>query len=92
MTCEFPARAAVVTAAVLMCAVGCTNQITGTATQDPTQPPLALSDDGYGIVAGYPDAPVQIELTPNRSAATAKNCSRPSATTSSTTSTSASLR
>jgi protein-disulfide isomerase len=41
---------------------GCTNQVTGTATQDPTQPPLALSDDGAGIVAGYPDAPVQIEL------------------------------
>ncbi len=56
-------RAAVAAAAaVLIGAVGCTNQITGTATQDPTQPPLALSDDGYGIVAGYPDAPVQIEL------------------------------
>ena len=50
------------TAALLFCAVGCTNQITGTATTDPTQPPLGLSEDGYGIVAGYPDAPVQIEL------------------------------
>jgi hypothetical protein len=49
-------------ATLLIGAVGCTNQITGTATPDPTQPPLALSDDGYGIVAGYPDAPVQIEL------------------------------
>ena len=56
-------RAAVAaTAALLIGAVGCTNQIAGTATPDPTQPPLALSDDGYGIVAGYPDAPVQIEL------------------------------
>ncbi len=56
-------RAAVACAAALLIgAVGCTNQITGTATQDPTQPPLALSEDGYGIVAGYPDAPVQIEL------------------------------
>ena len=56
-------RAAVaLTAALLIGAVGCTNQVTGTATQDPTQPPLALSEDGYGIVAGYPDAPVQIEL------------------------------
>lgn len=59
---RIPRPTAVMAAAVLMCAVGCTNQITGTATQDPTQPPLALSDDGYGIVAGYPDAPVQIEL------------------------------
>jgi protein-disulfide isomerase len=59
---RIPRTTAVMAAAVLMCAVGCTNQITGTATQDPTQPPLALSDDGYGIVAGYPDAPVQIEL------------------------------
>lgn len=54
--------AAVLVIALLTCAVGCTNQITGTATQDPTQPPLARSEDGYGIVAGYPDAPVQIEF------------------------------
>jgi hypothetical protein len=59
---RIPRAMAAMTAALLMCAVGCTNQITGTATQDQTQPPLALSDDGYGIVAGYPDAPVQIEL------------------------------
>ena len=49
-------------AALAITTAGCTNQVTGTATQDPTQPPLALSDDGAGIVAGYPDAPVQIEL------------------------------
>ena len=54
--------AAALTAALLIAAVGCTNQVAGTAKQDPTQPPLALSDDGTGIVAGYPDAPVQIEL------------------------------
>lgn len=53
---------AAVAAVLLIGAVGCTNQIAGSATQDPTQPPLALSEDGYGIVAGYPDAPVQIEL------------------------------
>ena len=53
---------AAVTVALLIGAVGCTNQIAGSATQDPAQPPLALSNDGYGIVAGYPDAPVQIEL------------------------------
>ncbi len=59
---RIPRAMAAVAAVLLMCAVGCTNQITGTATQDPAQPPLAMSDDGYGIVAGYPDAPVQIEL------------------------------
>ena len=53
---------AALTAALLITAVGCSKQVTGTAMQDPTQPPLALSDDGSGIVAGYPDAPVQIEL------------------------------
>lgn len=54
--------AVAVTAAVLFGVVGCTNQVTGTATVDPVQPPLGLSEDGYGIVAGFPDAPVQIEL------------------------------
>ncbi len=53
---------AVLTAAVLMTAVACTNQVAGTAKQDPVQPPLELSEDGSGIVAGYPDAPVQIEI------------------------------
>ena len=53
---------AIVTAALLFTAAGCSNQIAGMAKQDPTQPPLALSDDGAGIVAGYPDAPVQVEL------------------------------
>lgn len=57
-----PRAAVALTAALLIGAVGCSKQITGTATQDPMQPPLALSEDGYGIVAGYPDAPVQIEL------------------------------
>jgi Thioredoxin len=53
---------AALTAALLVAAVGCSKQVTGAAIQDPAQPPLALSDDGSGIVAGYPDAPVQIEL------------------------------
>jgi hypothetical protein len=59
---RIPCAAVALTAALLIGAVGCSKQITGTATQDPMQPPLALSEDGYGIVAGYPDAPVQIEL------------------------------
>jgi hypothetical protein len=51
-----------VTAVMLFSAVGCSTQIEGTAKPDPAQPPLALSEDGQGIVAGYPDAPVQVEL------------------------------
>ena len=50
------------TVTLLLAAVGCSHQIEGTAKQDPTQPPLALSEDGSGIIAGYPDAPVRFEL------------------------------
>ena len=59
---RIPRTAVAVTAALLIGAVGCTNQVSGTATMSSTKPPLGLSEDGYGIVAGYPDAPVQIEL------------------------------
>jgi protein-disulfide isomerase len=59
---RFSRAVVVFTAAVLTTAVGCTDQVSGTAKQDPVQPPLELSEDGAGIVAGYPDAPVQIEI------------------------------
>src|SRR5262249_45337663 len=51
-----------VTAIMLLFVAGCSKEVAGTAKQDPKQPPLALSEDGQGIVAGYPDAPVQFEL------------------------------
>jgi len=57
-----PRAVVAVSAALLLGASGCTSHVTGTATVDPTKPPLGLSEDGFGIVAGYPDAPVQIEL------------------------------
>ncbi len=41
---------------------GCTTQVAGTAQRDPAQPPLGLSEDGFGIVAGYDDAPTRIEI------------------------------
>jgi len=53
---------AAVAATLLFATVGCSQQIEGTAKPDPAQPPLALSQDGSGIIAGYPDAPVRIEL------------------------------
>jgi hypothetical protein len=50
------------TIGLLLAAVGCTKQVAGTAQPDPKQPPLALSEDGFGIVAGFADAPVRIEI------------------------------
>jgi protein-disulfide isomerase len=47
---------------LLLAAVGCTKQVPGTAQPDPDQPPLALSEDGFGIVAGFADAPVRVEI------------------------------
>ena len=56
-------RAALVLAISLVLAVaGCSKQIAGTAQPDPNQPPLALSEDGFGIVAGFEDAPTRIEI------------------------------
>lgn len=42
--------------------VGCTNHVAGTAQRDPVQAPLGVSEDGYGVVAGYDDAPFRIEI------------------------------
>lgn len=47
---------------LMLFGVGCSQQVTGTAQRDPQRPPTAVSADGFGIVTGYPDAPVQIEL------------------------------
>jgi protein-disulfide isomerase len=47
---------------LLLAAVGCAKQVTGTAKPDPNQPPLALSEDGFGIVAGFDNAPIRIEI------------------------------
>lgn len=40
----------------------CSNVVAGTAAPDPRQPGVALTDDGAGIVVGFADAPVQIEI------------------------------
>lgn len=47
---------------VALTAVGCTDHVSGTAQRDPAQPPLGISDDGYGVVAGFDDAPIHIEI------------------------------
>ncbi len=41
---------------------GCTTQVAGSAQRDPARPPLTVSQDGFGIVAGFEDAPTRIEI------------------------------
>ena len=53
---------AVLTAGLLITAVSCSRTVDGTAQPDPRQPGVALSGDGYGIVAGFDDAPVKVEI------------------------------
>lgn len=50
------------TLGVLLTAVGCTSEVSGTARVDATATPLALTEDGFGIVAGFDDAPARIEI------------------------------
>jgi protein-disulfide isomerase len=57
----FPA-VAVLTVALLLGAVGCTKQVSGTAAPDPNKAPLELSEDGFGVVAGFENAPARIEV------------------------------
>jgi hypothetical protein len=53
---------ALVALSVLLTVPGCSSHITGTAQPDPDQPPLTLSEDGFGVVAGFADAPARIEI------------------------------
>lgn len=41
---------------------GCGRTVTGSAIQDPDLPGVSLTADGFGIIAGRPDAPAQIEV------------------------------
>lgn len=52
----------VLTIVLMLAAVGCTKQVSGTAQPDPNKAALELSDDGFGIVAGFDHAPVRIEI------------------------------
>jgi len=47
---------------LLLTAIGCTKQVTGTALRDPSQAKLTVSEDGFGIVAGFDNAPIDIEI------------------------------
>ncbi|HEX3547292.1 MAG TPA: thioredoxin domain-containing protein [Mycobacterium sp.] len=52
----------VLSISLLIAAVGCTRQVSGTAQPDPNKAPLGVSKDSYGIVAGFDNAPVKIEI------------------------------
>jgi protein-disulfide isomerase len=52
----------IITMALLMVGVGCATRVAGTAESDPNKPPLSVSEDGYGIVAGFANAPAKIEI------------------------------
>ncbi|OBB60097.1 protein-disulfide isomerase [Mycobacterium sp. 852013-51886_SCH5428379] len=52
----------VLLAAVVLLIGGCTRQVTGTARPDPNQPGTSITQDGYGILIGDPNAPAQIEV------------------------------
>jgi protein-disulfide isomerase len=59
---RIPRAMVMIAAALLLVAVGCTKQVAGTAESDPNKPPLSVSKDGYGIVAGFENAPLKIEI------------------------------
>ncbi len=52
----------VLVVALVVLTTGCSREIAGAAQVDPRGPGTALSKDGFGIVAGDPDARVHIEL------------------------------
>jgi len=55
-------RVLALTAALGLTLTGCAKEITGVAIPDPRQPGVALTSDGFGIVTGFAEAPVQIEI------------------------------
>lgn len=46
----------------LLLLTGCSRAVAGVAQVDPNGPATELTEDGFGILAGDPDAPIQIEL------------------------------
>ena len=48
--------------ATVLALTGCGRTVTGSALQDPDVPGVSLTADGFGIIAGRPDAPAQIEV------------------------------
>lgn len=53
---------AVLAVVVALVAAGCTRHVAGAAEPDPDKPPVELSEDGYGVVAGFDNARAHIEI------------------------------
>lgn len=48
--------------AILLALAGCGRTVSGSALRDPNLPGVSITSDGFGIIAGRPDAPAQIEI------------------------------
>jgi hypothetical protein len=53
---------AVALVSLVALSAGCTKAVIGTAQPDPNTAAVAITEDGYGIRAGFDDAPVEIEI------------------------------
>ncbi|MGE2688985.1 DsbA family protein [Mycolicibacterium pulveris] len=53
---------AVLALGLMLVATGCTRHVAGAAQPDPQKPPVDLSEDGFGVVAGFDDARAHIEI------------------------------
>ena len=47
---------------LLLGVTGCAQEVPGAARPDPTPAPLAVTEDGTGIVAGFDEAPAHVEI------------------------------
>lgn len=56
------ALVAVTLVALAATSAGCTKAVIGTAQPDPHTAAVAITEDGYGIRAGFDDAPIEIEI------------------------------
>lgn len=53
---------AVLMIGLMFAGVACSRQVAGSAQPDPNKAPLTVTKDGYGIAAGFDNAPVKIEI------------------------------
>lgn len=49
-------------AAAMLTAAGCSQVVDGSAQPDPNKPPSEITEDGSGILIGFPDATARIEV------------------------------
>ena len=56
------ARVCAAVAVLALVTAGCSRVVAGAAQPDPFRPGVAVTEDGYGIVVGLPDAPAEVEI------------------------------